>query len=163
MDRTPHHPRAGGTTVLVRGVLVTLGLGLVGTLVGFLSDGSPAALGTLTGTLVVVAVCGTGSLLVNAVAGLLPAASLMVALLTYTLQLLVVLVVFVGLERSGLLGSGLHRGWLGGAAIGATLAWLVTQVLFTVRSRIPVYDLPASDTPGSPATDGPGGTEGSAR
>lgn len=163
MDRTPHHPRAGGTTVLVRGVQVTLGLGLVVSLVGFVVDGSPAALGTVTGTVVVVAVCGTGSLLVDAVAGLLPAASLMVALLTYTLQLLVVLVVFMSLERSGLLGSSLHRGWLGGAAIGATLAWLVTQVLFTLRSRIPAYDLPAAAAPGSTVTDGPGSTEGGER
>lgn len=163
MDRTRHHPRTGGARVVVRGAVVSLGLGLVAALVGFVVDGSPAALGTLVGALVVVAVCGTGSLLVNAVAGLLPAASLMFALLTYTLQLLLVLVVFAGLERSGLLGSSLHRGWLGGAAIGATLAWLATQVLFTTRSRIPVYDLTASDAPGSPVADRPRTDRGSAR
>lgn len=156
MTRTQHPTRDSGVSVLVGGAAVTLALGAVASLVGYAVDGRPAAWGALVGTLVVVVVCATGSLLVNAVAGLLPAASLMFALLTYTLQVLVLLVVLLALDRSALLGSALDRGWLGGAAIGATLVWLGILILFTVRRRIPVYDLPASEAPEAAVAPGAG-------
>jgi ATP synthase protein I len=133
--------------VLLGGLAVTVVMGLLVAVVAGLVSGAPAARGALVGALVVTAVCVGGSLLVNAVAGLVPAASLLVALLTYTLQVLVLLLVFVGLERSGLLGSDLDREWLGGTAIAATLVWLVAQVVLTIRRRIPAFDLPAVERP----------------
>jgi ATP synthase protein I len=142
MDATPGTTRASGVTLLLRSSVVTLVLGGLLAVVGALVAGSSAALGALVGTGLVVAVCAGGSLLVNAVAGVLPSASLMVALLTYTLQVLLLLVAFVALERSGLLGGALDRIWVGGAAIAATLQWLVAQVVLTFRSRIPAFDLP---------------------
>ncbi len=156
-------PRPTGASVLGRGALLTLLLGAATALVGALVSGSAAAWGAVVGTLAVVAVCATGSLIVDAVAGLLPAASLMVALLTYTLQVLAVLLVFTALERSDLLGPTLDRGWLGGAAIGATLAWLATQVVLTVRQRIPAYDLPSSEASVTGVTGRSEATEASER
>jgi ATP synthase protein I len=147
MDRTPRPTRDSGVAVLLGGLAVTVVLGVLAAVVAGLVSGAPGAWGALVGVLVVAAVCVGGSLLVNAVAGLMPAASLLVALLTYTLQVLVLLMVFVALERSGLLGSHLHREWLGGTAIGATLVWLVAQVVLTVRRRIPAFDLPAAGRP----------------
>lgn len=147
MDRTQHPTRDSGVAVLLGGLAVTVVLGLLVAVVAGLVSGAPAAWGALVGALVVAAVCVGGSLLVNAVAGLMPAASLLVALLTYTLQVLVLLMVFVGLERSGLLGSDLDREWLGGTAIAATLVWLVAQVVLTIRRRIPAFDLPAAGRP----------------
>lgn len=133
--------RASGVTLLLRSGAVTLVLGAALAGLGAALVGRPAALGALVGTGLVVAVCAGGSLLVNAVAGLLPSASLLFALLTYTLQVVLLLVAFLALERSGLVGGALDRRWLGGAAIVATLQWLVAQVVLTFRTRIPAYDL----------------------
>lgn len=134
--------RGSGVTLLLRGAAVTLVLGLLLAVVGGLTAGRPAAWGALLGTLLIVVVATGGSLVVNAVAGVLPTASLLVALLTYTLQLLVVLLALTALERSGLLASSLDRAWVGGAAIAAVLVWLATQVMLALGARIPAYDLP---------------------
>jgi ATP synthase protein I len=157
MPQAPETPRGSGVTVLLRGAAVTVLLGLGAAAVGGLVSGSPAALGALVGTLLVVTVATGGALLVNAVAGVLPTASLLVALLTYLLQLLLVLVGFLALERSGLLGSTLDRAWVGGAAIGAVLVWLATQVALAVGARIPAFDPPAAGAPGATAGRPEGG------
>ena len=142
MTQALRHPGHAGARVVVAAAAATLGLGLLLALAGWAVSGGAAALGALVGVLLVVVVSCGGVLLVDAVARLLPWASLLVALLTYTLQLLVVLVAFVALERSDLLGPVVDRGWIGGAAIGAVLVSLAAQVVMTVRARIPAYDLP---------------------
>jgi ATP synthase protein I len=133
--------RGSGVGVLLRGAGATAVLGLLAGVVGWAVAGAPAGLGVVVGVGLVLAVCVGGSLLVNAVAGVMPTASLLVALLTYALQVLVLLLAFLGLERSGLLEDDLARGWVGGGAVAATLAWLVAQVWLTLRSRVPAYDL----------------------
>lgn len=143
MDQTPRRTRESGVTLLLWSGAVTLAVGVVVALVGWLLAGAAAGLGALVGTSLVVVVCAGGALLVNAVAGAVPSASLLVALLTYTLQVMMLLVAFVALEQSGLLEDALDRMWVGAAAIAATVAWLVAQVVLTVRKRIPTYDLPA--------------------
>jgi ATP synthase protein I len=90
---------------------------------------------------------GLGAVVLDVVAGIAPALSMLVALLTYTLQVVLVGLVFVGLGRSGLLDSQLDAEWLGGTVIAGTLTWLAAQVVTTVRTRLPVYDLPAASTP----------------
>lgn len=153
--------RDGGSAVLVGAGLGTLVAGLLATLVGAVAGGSPAAYGALVGTALVVVVFALGSATVHAVAGLLPAASLVVALLTYLLQLLLVLVVLSALDGSGAVGDTLSRGWLAGAVIVGTLAWTFVQVALATRVRIPVYELPAEES-GTPrreavTTPQPGG------
>lgn len=143
MDQAVQHTRRGGVTVLLSGAAVTMGLGLLGSLAAWLLVDDAAGRGALVGTVVVVVIASGGALVVDVVAAVLPGASLLVALLTYALQLLLVVFAFVALERSGLLDSTLDRQWLGVTAITATLLWLVTQVVLTFRARIPVYDLPA--------------------
>lgn len=142
MDQTRRSTRESGVTLLLWSGAVTLVGGCLIALVGWLVQGAAAGLGALVGTGLVVAVCAGGALLVNAVAGALPSASLVVALLTYTLQVMLLLVAFVALERSGLLDDSLDRIWVGVSAIAATLEWLVAQVVLTFRTRIPTYDLP---------------------
>lgn len=142
--RTPRDHRGGPATVLGGAALGSLVLGLAATGVGALVDGSAAAYGALAGTALVVVVFAFGSATVHAVAGLLPAASLVVALLTYALQLLVVLVVLSALDGSGLVGETLSRGWLAGAVICGALGWSFVQVALATRVRIPVYELPGT-------------------
>jgi ATP synthase protein I len=87
---------------------------------------------------------GFGALTVNAVAAVSPAASLLVALLTYVLQVVAVGVVFLALDASGALGTTVDAGWVAGTVIAATLCWLVAQILAATRSRQPIYDLPTA-------------------
>lgn len=143
--------RPRGGSVLLGAAAVTLLLGLLGAGAAALWWGSEAALGTLVGTLMVVAIFALGSLTVNAVAGRLPAASLLFALLTYALQLMLMALAFAMLEESGLLDGTLDRRWVGGAVIGGTLIWVVAQIMLTTRRRIPIYDL----TPSEPAPAAP--------
>lgn len=132
--------RSSGVSLLLTSGAVALLLGGLLALLGAVGSGSAAAYGALVGTALVVVIGTGGVLLVHAVAGVLPSASLLVALLTYTLQVLLLVVAFLALERSGWLTSDLDRAWVGGAAIVATFQWLLAQLLLTVRSRVPAWD-----------------------
>lgn len=137
---------ASGVRLLLRSAATTALLGLVGAVVAAAVDGRAAALGVVVGAALAVVVLAGGSLALDGVARLLPAASLLVALLTFGLQVVLVLVALVSLERSGLLGGSLERQWLGGALIGATLLWLAVQLRLHTTARVPVFDLP-DDSP----------------
>ena len=68
-------------------------------------------------------------------------ATLVIALLTYTLQVVAMALAFAALQRSGLLDDALDRGWLAGTVIVGTFGWLVAQIVLATRARIPVYEL----------------------
>lgn len=142
--------RSSGTRVLLGATAGSLLAGLALAILGALVSGSPAALGALVGTALVALVFAGGSFVVNEVARVLPAAALLIALLTYMLQVVAMALVFVALSGSGLLDETLARGWLSGAVIAGTAGWLVLQVALATRQRIPLYDLPA--TGAGPAT-----------
>jgi ATP synthase protein I len=128
---------------LVRSLLVTLGLGVLAVAVAAATTGAPGAVGAGVGVAMVCLFFGGGALVLAVVSALSPAASLLVALLTYTLQVVLVGLVFVGLSRSGALGREVDPGWLAGTLIGGTTAWLAAQVLAHTKGRQPVYDLPS--------------------
>lgn len=116
---------------------VVVGLSLLGLIV----DGPSGARGAAVGGSVALVVFGLGTAVVHAVAGLMPAASLMVALLTYTLQLVLMAVLVIGLDRSGSLGQTLSRGWFAAAVVATTFAWLATQIWQATHLRLLAYDL----------------------
>jgi ATP synthase protein I len=122
--------------------MASVALGAAAVVAGALAQGSPAAYGAAIGALVVVGVFGFGSFVVDTVAHLMPTAALLVALLTYTLQVVAMGLVFVALSGSGLLGDELDREWLAGTVIAGTAVWVVCQIVLTMRVRIPIYDLP---------------------
>lgn len=150
---TKQGSRSRGSTVLVGAALATVLLGALGTLAAGLVDGRPAAQGTLVGAAVVVGIFGLGSFVVNQVAALMPALALLVALMTYTLQVLLLAVLFLGLSGSGLLDRTLDRGWLAATIIAGTFVWLAAQLVLTTRLRIPAYDLPEQPPAGSEAPE----------
>ncbi len=156
-------PRDRGTTALVRTALATVVLGLLVTLLGGLTSGSAAAYGALVGAGIVVAVFGFGTFTVNAVATVMPHAALMVALLTYTLQVVAMALVFAALSGSGLLDETISRSWLGGTVIAGTLMWMTVQVVLSTSRSIPIYDLPERTPERSPATVPSTATEGGKR
>ena len=134
-------PDPGMGALLGAGVAAAL-VAVLLVLLAALAGGTPAAYGALVGGVLVIVVLGSGSLVVNVVAGLMPSASLMIALLTYALQLVLMGVVLAALERSGLLEDALDRTWLGGAVITGVLVWTIAQIVLSTRLRIPAYDLP---------------------
>ena len=136
--------RTGGVSLLLGAAAcaVVAGLGLaalVGALVGRLRRGVGALVGTG---------CRGRGLRVrrrrrHVVAGLMPAASLLVALLTYMLQVVLMALVFVALTGRGPLGR--HpRPRTGSSARSsrARRAGSWARSCSPTRARIPVYDLP---------------------
>lgn len=144
---TSHRGRRIGASrtiggILVRTVAVCALVGLLVAGIGWAVEGAAAAWSVLLGTALVTVVFSGGAAAVNVVSGLMPEAALMIALLTYFLQVLVVLVALAALTDSAVLEERLDRGWVAGSVIGATLIWMAGQVAVTVRARIPIFDLP---------------------
>ncbi|HSU02098.1 MAG TPA: hypothetical protein VLK03_06075 [Nocardioides sp.] len=126
---------------------------LVLVVVASLTDGRPAVVGAAAGGVLTLTVFALGIAVVGAVARVLPAASLMVALMTYALQLLVLALGITALDRAGVGPETLSRGWFAAGVIAVTVLWMAGQLVAATRQRIPVYD-----TVGADATVGhPGG------
>lgn len=136
-----HTTRNPGPRVLFGAMAAGAIAGLVAALAGAVLEGSSAAAGALVGTAVVIGVFAFGSFAVEVVARVMPALSLLVALLTYTLQLVLMVVVLFALSESGMLGESLDPMWLLGAVILGTAGWMAAQVVINTRLRLPVYDL----------------------
>ena len=117
-------------------------LGGLATVLGALLDGSPGGVRRPRRHRGGGRVFGLGALVVDRVAGALPSAALLVALMTYTLQVVLLAALFLALSDSGLLDDGLDRRWLAGTIIAGTFVWLGAHVLLAVRARIPAYELP---------------------
>ena len=129
---------------VVRGALMaTLAGGLVAVVLAALFSGFAAVLGAIIGTVMVCVFFGFGAVALGVVARLAPAASLLIALLTYTLKVVLIGLVFVALNRSGALEADVDAAWLGWTVIACTLVWLVSQIFWHVRARQPLYDLPS--------------------
>jgi len=147
---------APGTTPLAGGVgadpqvrvsvLTGLGgavLGLAAATVGFLSSGTGAAYGALLGAGLAVGIFVAGALAVYVATRVLPAISLVVAMLTYACQVILALMVFQGLTRTRWLEDGTVSGaWLGGVLAACALLWVGVQVRVAATARVPLYDLP---------------------
>ena len=126
---------AFGCTVVAAAFVVALGT---------ITAGSAAASGAAIGSALVLLFFGSGALVVNAIASVSPAASLLVALLTYALEVLALGAVFMALRRSGALAGTVDGDWVGVVVIAGTLVWLAAQIIAEVRSRQPIYDEEAS-------------------
>lgn len=144
--------RASGLRVLAGAGIAAVAAGLALAVVGGFAGGADAARGALVGTLLAVGVFAFGAVTVEGVSTVMPSASLLVALLTYALQVVLMALVLVALDGSGALDHGLDGGWVGGAVIAATVCWLIAQVVLTTRRRIPVFDLPESPVGGPAST-----------
>ena len=131
-----------GAFVLLGAAGAALVAGLVLTLVAWLAADVTAVRSVAVSTLLVVVVIGFGVFTLNTVASIMPSATVLVALVTYTLQLVVLAAVVLTLARNGMLDDTFDRRWFGGGVAVATLAWMIAQIVAHLRARIPVYDLP---------------------
>lgn len=138
---TQEAPRDPGLRVLARTVAAAGVVGVVVVAAGLLVDGSAGALGALAGVAVTVAAMVFGTFSVHVVAGSMPGASLLVALLTYVLQVLTITVALAALRSSGAWGTSLSPGWVVAGVVVATVAWMTAHVWHSTKARIPAYDL----------------------
>ncbi|MDQ3615795.1 MAG: hypothetical protein M3393_04060 [Actinomycetota bacterium] len=136
-------------SVVCVALVCTLAAGLTAVLVSALVAGAPAALGAAIAVVMVCLFFALGAMVLDVVTTVAPAASLLVALLTYTLNVVLVGIAFISLSHSGALAGPVDAQWLGGTVIVCTLVWTLAQVVSSTRTRQPVYDLPSSGTKAS--------------
>lgn len=130
----------GGATV---GAFVVAG---AVTVLGALVGGSPAAAGAAAGAFALAVVMPFGTYVVHVAARTVPALSLMVALTTYALQIALLLAFFAMLSNAGALDDSVDGAWLVVGVVAGSLTWSATQIWFSARARIPLYDLPDGQT-----------------
>ncbi|QYJ05621.1 hypothetical protein KUV85_08065 [Nocardioides panacisoli] len=139
-------PGSLGADPQVRAVLwVGLGCAAVGAgaaVLGGLLVGPSAARGAGVGTAMALGIFLTGALVVAVVSRLLPAAALLVALVTYAGQVVLAVAVFARLQGSEVLVDGtLDAGWLAGVMVACTLLWMGVQVRTVATRRELLFDL----------------------
>ncbi len=120
-------------------LLTTLPLAAAGVVAGALTQGAPAAWGVVVGALMLVGFNLFGLVAVHVVATLAPSLSLLVALLTYTMQVVLLAVLYLALQRSGALEDSVDPQWLGTTVIIGTLIWTGLLVRAATSQRIPHY------------------------
>jgi ATP synthase protein I len=165
------HARSVAGRVVRRALLATLSTTAVLALLAAVLSDSAAVAGVLVGAALVCGFFGLGAVVLIWVTKVSPAASLLVGLMTYTLQVVGLALVFAGLDSSGRLESDIDGRWLGGTVIAGTVVWLAIQVTLSMRARQLYFD-PSSEQARSegsePASDGrtgggPEATEAGAR
>ena len=100
MTTASTHPTRRGLSPLLGALVAGAVAVVVLAVVAALAAGRPAFLGASTGGVLTLVVFALGVASVSAVARVLPPASLLVALMTYTLQLLVLAVVVTAIDRA---------------------------------------------------------------
>jgi hypothetical protein len=135
MARTPLAP-------LVRAaILPGLLVGAVSAGVGFLAAETPGLWGALIGALLVTGFFTLGQVVLHSMRSVQPSLFLLVGLLTYLLQIVILLAVFASFSK--------HESWedtisptaLGLTTIACTAIWTVGLVVASTRERIVLYDL----------------------
>lgn len=127
------------------------------TLAASASDGRPAVVGLGAGGVLTLVVFAVGIAVVSLVARLMPSASMLVALMTYALQLLVLALCVVAIDRADVGSETLSREWFAAGVIAVTLLWLLGHLVVATRQRIPLYDTTTTTAPTDGLVDHPGG------
>lgn len=148
-------PRGRGPGVLLVAATCVVAAVALATLLGGLLVGSPGALGALVGGSIACCFFVLGSSLVGVATRIAPQSAMAMALMTYTLQVTLVALVFATIARSGAVGTTFSPGWLAGGVAAATVAWTVGQLVASLKARIPTYDiaLPGPSQPQSRARE----------
>lgn len=148
--RTPaaHTPRDAVRSL--SSVSLCVGAALVPVVVlASVTSGRSAALGAALGGVVALVFLLFGVLNILAVLAHAPQMSLLVAVVTFGFQVVLLGVVFLGLERSGLMDGSLSTGWMFAGLVSAAVTWTGAQLWTSVRMRITAFDveLPRSPEP----------------
>jgi ATP synthase protein I len=142
-----------------RALLAAVVSGALTILVAALAAGRSAALGALVGTLLTCATLALGLPVLAWVTRVLPAMSLLVAMMTYLMQVVFLIAAYVVLQRSPEARDAVDGSWLGIAVIVTTVVCLIVQVTGFLKGRHPYFDV----EPGGAAEGGSGRPEAGAR
>ncbi len=144
LERTPR--------VLLAGVLGALLTTVVTVALAALFADAAAVRSALLGGAMVLLFFAFGSVSVGIAARIAPGTAMLVALVTYTFQVVLVALVFAGLTKADAFESDLSAGWLAAGLIAGTFAWMAAQIITTLRTPIAPWEGPASDgAEGGPA------------
>ena len=135
-------PSAG---VLLRATLGNAAVVALLSVVALVASGADAGATVLTGGVITALVLAFGSWAVHLIASVMPSASLPIALLTYALPVVLLTAFMALVSNDPEWGQGISKEWFGASVITCVMAWMVLQVTFFSRARIPVYDLPSRD------------------
>lgn len=127
--------------VLVTAVVALASAGAAGLLAG-----RPQVLGAVLGAALVGGFFLFGTLNTALATAYAPRLAMVVALLTYTLQVVLLALVLLALTRSGATDRAVDVRWLAGTVIAGTLGWVLALVGHTLRT------VPGSDDGGPVAT-----------
>ncbi|HNA97930.1 MAG TPA: hypothetical protein PKX56_01710 [Marmoricola sp.] len=149
--------RAMGTSFLV-----TLMVTALMALLGWVLTGPSAAGSAGVAGLILLLVFGPGLPVIIIVSRVSPAATLLVAMMTYVLQMVVLVVIMQRLAASDWLAGQLDPVWLGATLMVIALGCTVALITVSLRARIPAFTHPSPLSPVAPPTgasqSGTGGT-----
>ena len=147
----------GPVTVSLLGAIVSVA---VATVLAALTAGAAEARAILVGAVVVAGFFGIGLLVMSAALRFRPGAALPLALMTYVLQMAVVTLAFVAMDRSGVLDRSVDAIWLTVTVAVLTVLFTAGLMWWAMRVRVPVYDL--DDPHGAAREDASPGSSSSA-
>ncbi|MGL5825848.1 MAG: hypothetical protein ACRCYU_13720 [Nocardioides sp.] len=142
MTRTGPAPRWLRSSLVVP-VIVVSALAMVA--VGI--AGGPVGRGLALGGLVAFAVMALGSVLMTTTSTVMPAASMAVGLLTYTLQVLVLAAFLAAAQRTDMFGRSADERGIAGGLVVVTVGWLTWQIRTAVASTSRAAARPAGAGP----------------
>lgn len=148
MTTASHEPaRDPGAAVLGGTFLLTCAASVAVVVVAAIVGGEHAVTAAAVGSVVTLLVMGFGSYVVHVTAKAVPGLSLMVALMTYALQLVVMIAFFSVLAGSGEFGEAVRTPWLVAGVATAVVGWTTAQIRLAGKARVLAYDLPAGVGP----------------
>jgi ATP synthase protein I len=132
--------------VCLRAIQISFVVTLVGTaslaLLGWASVGSVAMNSVFVAGGILLVVFGPGLPLIFMVSRVSPATTLMVALLTYALQMVVLVAVMQRLSAAAWLDGRLDPIWIGVTLIAIALGCTLALIIVSLRARIPAFSTP---------------------
>jgi hypothetical protein len=148
----PQQTEGSGFRVLLGAASWGLASALVAIVVGYLVS-SEAGIGALIGSLSTVIVLAGGTWAVLKASTIAPAVGLMAALIVFTLQGVLLLVVMAVLSK---VTDGDQVVAAAFSIIGVTVVWTTLFAVYVRREKIPLFDLSGASPDASGSSDGPG-------
>ena len=137
-------PRDAGLRVLVGAALGALAVACLVTALAAVVGGADAAAGGAAGAFSLAVVMPFGTYVVHVASRAVPGLSLVVALMTYALQIALMMAFFATLARSSAWETSIDGVWLVVGVVAGSVTWSSTQIWLSSRARIPLYDLPSA-------------------
>ncbi|WP_426498766.1 hypothetical protein [Streptomyces sp. D54] len=135
---------------LLRIATPTAAVGAVATLVGGLLAGGEGAIGAVVGCVVVILFMALGQLALQWVARAMPHLFQGMGLLVYSVQLVLLLVLIMGIRNTSLFDLQVFALTL----VASVIAWIITQTVLHARSKTLYVDPEAESRKTSGGTEG---------